>query len=38
MHRVSLSDLTDAKLLEIAGVHRFAAVDDFLAAIGYGDL
>jgi guanosine-3',5'-bis(diphosphate) 3'-pyrophosphohydrolase len=38
MHRVSLSDLTDAKLLEIAGAHRFAAVDDFLAAIGYGDL
>ncbi len=38
MHRVSMSDLTDAKLLEIAGVHRFAAIDDFLAAIGYGDL
>jgi GTP pyrophosphokinase len=38
MHRVSLSDLTDAKLLEIAGAHRSASVDDFLAAIGYGDL
>jgi GTP pyrophosphokinase len=38
MHRVSLSDLTDAKLLEIAGAHKYGAVDDFLAAIGYGDL
>ncbi len=38
MHRVSLSDLTEAKLLEIAGVHKYAGVDDFLAAIGYGDL
>jgi guanosine-3',5'-bis(diphosphate) 3'-pyrophosphohydrolase len=38
MHRVALSDLSDAKLLEIAGIHHFAATDDFLAAIGYGDL
>jgi guanosine-3',5'-bis(diphosphate) 3'-pyrophosphohydrolase len=38
MHRVSLSDMTDSKLLEIAGAHKFSAVDDFLAAIGYGDL
>jgi len=38
MHRVSLSDLTDAKLLEIAGTHKFSTVDDFMAAIGYGDL
>ena len=38
MHRVSLSDLTDAKLQEIAGAHKFSGVDDFLAAIGYGDL
>ncbi len=38
MHRVSLSDLSDAKLLEIAGGHKFATTDDFLAAIGYGDL
>src|SRR5579859_8181476 len=38
MHRVSLSDLTDAKLLEIAGAHKYSTVDDFLAAIGYGDL
>jgi GTP pyrophosphokinase len=38
MHRVSITDLSDAKLLEIAGVHKYGAVDDFLAAIGYGDL
>jgi guanosine-3',5'-bis(diphosphate) 3'-pyrophosphohydrolase len=38
MHRASLSDLTDAKLLEIAGAHKYSTVDDFLAAIGYGDL
>jgi guanosine-3',5'-bis(diphosphate) 3'-pyrophosphohydrolase len=38
MHRISLSDLTESKLQEIASAHRFAAVDDFLAAIGYGDL
>jgi GTP pyrophosphokinase len=38
MHRVSLADLSDAKLLEIANLHRFPTVDDFTAAIGYGDL
>jgi len=38
MHRIALSDLTDSKLLEIAGIHHYAATDDFLAAIGYGDL
>src|SRR6266581_1333590 len=38
MHRVSLVDLPDTKLVEIAGMHRYPAVDDFLAAIGYGDL
>ena len=38
MHRVSLVDLPEPKLVEIAGIHRFTAVDDFLAAIGYGDL
>jgi GTP diphosphokinase / guanosine-3',5'-bis(diphosphate) 3'-diphosphatase len=38
MHRMALSDLTDSKLLEIAGIHHYAATDDFLAAIGYGDL
>src|SRR6202022_3783114 len=38
MHRINLADLDDGKLLEIANLHRFPAVDDFLAAIGYGDL
>src|SRR6266508_3522228 len=38
MHRVNLADLPETKLAEIAGVHKFPAVDDFLAAIGYGDL
>jgi len=38
MHRISLSDLSDSKLLEIAGAHRYGATEDFLAAIGYGDL
>jgi GTP pyrophosphokinase len=38
MHRVSLADLSDVKLLEIANLHRFPTVDDFTAAIGYGDL
>ena len=38
MHRLSLGDLEEDKLLEIANVHKFASVDDFLAAIGYGDL
>ncbi len=38
MHRVTIAELPDTKLLEMAGVHKFATVDDFLAAIGYGDL
>jgi GTP pyrophosphokinase len=38
MHRVSLSDLTEPKLLEIAGLHKYSSIDDFMAAIGYGDL
>ncbi|HKW06347.1 MAG TPA: bifunctional (p)ppGpp synthetase/guanosine-3',5'-bis(diphosphate) 3'-pyrophosphohydrolase [Candidatus Dormibacteraeota bacterium] len=38
MHRVSLADLPEAKLLEIASGHKFNTVDDFTAAIGYGDL
>src|SRR6202171_2423735 len=38
MHRVNLSDLSEETLSEIASLHRYAAVDDFLAAIGYGDL
>src|ERR1700730_15014232 len=38
MHRVNLADLDEGKLVEIATLHRFNGVDDFLAAIGYGDL
>ena len=38
MHRVNLADLSDEKLDEIAALHKYGAVDDFLAAIGYGDL
>jgi GTP pyrophosphokinase len=38
MHRVSLADLPEPKLLEIATQHKFNTVDDFLAAVGYGDL
>ena len=38
MHRVNLSELDEGKLLGIANLHRFPAIDDFLAAIGYGDL
>src|SRR5260370_18088170 len=38
MHRVSLVDLPEIKLADIAAAHRFPNIDDFLAAIGYGDL
>src|SRR5205809_1017355 len=38
MHRLNLVDLAEDKLLGIANVHKFASVEDFLAAIGYGDL
>ncbi|HVH62241.1 MAG TPA: ACT domain-containing protein, partial [Candidatus Dormibacteraeota bacterium] len=38
MHRISLADLPDPKLLEFANQFKFNNVDDFMAAIGYGDL
>jgi len=38
MHRVNLADLPEPKLQEIANLHKYASVDDFMAAIGYGDL
>jgi len=38
MHRVSLADLPEVKLVDVAAAHRFPNIDDFLAAIGYGDL
>src|ERR1700693_563725 len=37
MHRLSLADLPDAKLLEISNLHKFNTVEDFLAAICYVD-
>src|SRR2546422_831487 len=38
MHRVTIAELPDTKLSEMASAHKLATVDDFLAAIGYGDL
>jgi guanosine-3',5'-bis(diphosphate) 3'-pyrophosphohydrolase len=38
MHRVNLVDLEESKLQEMASLHKYGTVDDFLAAIGYGDL
>jgi GTP pyrophosphokinase len=38
MHRINLADLDDDKLGEIAALHKYGAIDDFLAAVGYGDL
>jgi GTP pyrophosphokinase len=38
MHRLALSQLPDGKLEEMAAHYKFAAAEDFLAAIGYGDV
>jgi GTP diphosphokinase / guanosine-3',5'-bis(diphosphate) 3'-diphosphatase len=38
MHRINLVDLDDDKLIQMANLHKYAAIDDFLAAVGYGDL
>jgi len=38
MHRVALADLPEGKVAEIAATYKYPGVDDFLAAIGYGDL
>jgi len=38
MHRVALAELPEGKLGEIASTYKFGSADDFLAAIGYGDL
>ncbi|HEX6548486.1 MAG TPA: bifunctional (p)ppGpp synthetase/guanosine-3',5'-bis(diphosphate) 3'-pyrophosphohydrolase [Candidatus Dormibacteraeota bacterium] len=38
MHRLTLAQLPEGKLDEMARQHHFLAADDFLAAIGYGDL
>jgi GTP pyrophosphokinase len=38
MHRLNLADLEEGKLAEMASMHKYGAIDDFMAAIGYGDL
>jgi len=38
MHRLTLSQLPEGKLDEIAQLYKYNSVDDFYAAIGYGDL
>ena len=38
MHRVNLAELPEGKLIEISNLHKFNTVDDFLAAVGYGDV
>ena len=38
MHRVNLAELPEGKLVEISNLHKFNTVDDFLAAVGYGDV
>ncbi len=38
MHRVNLADIPEPKLQEIASLHKYGSLDDFMAAIGYGDL
>ena len=38
MHRLSLNQLPDGRLAEIAAHYKYPAADDFLAAIGYGDV
>jgi GTP pyrophosphokinase len=38
MHRLSLSGLPDGKLEEMARHYKFATAEDFLAAVGYGDV
>src|SRR5207302_5881089 len=38
MHRLTLNQLPDGKLDEIARFYKYNSVDDFFAAIGYGDL
>ena len=38
MHRLNLADLPEGKLVEISNLHKFNTVDDFLAAVGYGDV
>jgi guanosine-3',5'-bis(diphosphate) 3'-pyrophosphohydrolase len=38
MHRLTLGQLPDGKLEEMAAHYKYASGEDFLAAIGYGDV
>jgi guanosine-3',5'-bis(diphosphate) 3'-pyrophosphohydrolase len=38
MHRLALGQLPDGKLDEMAAHYKYAGAEDFLAAIGYGDV
>src|SRR5690348_9806834 len=38
MHRLALSQLPDGKLDEMAAHYKYGSAEDFLAAIGYGDV
>jgi len=38
MHRIPLVQLPDGKLEEMAQHYKYSSADDFLAAIGYGDV
>ena len=38
MHRLAVSQLPEGKLAEMAAHYKYQAAEDFLAAIGYGDV
>jgi GTP pyrophosphokinase len=38
MHRLGLAQIPEGKLDEIAHQYKYATADDFLAAVGYGEL
>jgi len=38
MHRLTLAQLPEGKLEEIAAQYKYQSAEDFLAALGYGDL
>jgi len=38
MHRLTIGQLPDGKLEEMAAHYKYATADDFLAAVGYGDV
>jgi len=38
MHRLGLAQLPDGRLLELARQYKYTTEDDFLAAVGYGEV